>query len=61
MACPRFIEIDDSGKPKTAYFTDDLAEPIEHGRAMAAARAPTRPRRHRRAHSQRRSGNRTER
>ena len=39
MACPRFIEIDDSGKPKTAYFTDDLAHAIEHGRAMAAARA----------------------
>jgi hypothetical protein len=39
MACPRFIQIDDSGKPKTAYFTDDLADAIEHGRAMAAARA----------------------
>ncbi len=39
MACPRFIEINDSGKPKTAYFTDDLADAIEHGRTMAAARA----------------------
>jgi hypothetical protein len=27
------------GKPETAYFTDDLADAIEHGRAMAAARA----------------------
>jgi hypothetical protein len=39
MACLRFIEIDDSGKPKTAYFTDDLADAREHGRAMGAARA----------------------
>jgi hypothetical protein len=27
------------GKSETAYFTDDLADAIEHGRAMAAARA----------------------
>jgi hypothetical protein len=39
MPCPRFTGIDDSGKPKTAYFTADMADAIEHGRAMAAARA----------------------
>ena len=32
MARPRLIEIDDSGKPKTAYFTADLADAIEHSR-----------------------------
>ena len=47
------------GKPETAYFTDDLADAIEHGHAMATARVADQAATTPENNSARRSGSRT--